>query len=91
MLRLMLLAALGILATTTPGWAQGPNPPVRDGEIVIPSERTLEREAVTQPRNEFSTNDAIATQQMERQNKRIDREVEKESARIAEERSSDQQ
>ena len=76
MLRLMLLAALGILATTT-SWAQGPNPPVRDGEIVIPSERTLEREAVTQPRNEFSTNDAIATQQMERQNKRIDREVEK--------------
>jgi hypothetical protein len=77
MQRLILLAALGILATTTPGWAQGPNPPVRDGEIVIPSEQTLEREAVTQPRNDFSTNDAIATQQMNRQNKRIDREVEK--------------
>jgi hypothetical protein len=77
MLRLMLLAALGILATTTPGWAQDSKPPVRDGEIVIPSQRTLEREAVTQPRNDFSTNDAIATQQMERQNRRIDQEVEK--------------
>jgi hypothetical protein len=77
MLRLMLLATLGILATTTPDWAQDAVPPVRDGEIVIPSQRTLEREAVTQPRNDFSTNDAIATQQMERQNRRIDREVEK--------------
>jgi hypothetical protein len=77
MLRLMLLAALGTLATTTPGSAQDPRPPVRDGEIVIPSQRTLEREAVTQPQNDFSTNDAIATQQMERQNRRIDREVEK--------------
>ena len=38
---------------------------------------TLEREAVTQPRNDFSTNDAVATQQMERQNQLIDREVEK--------------
>jgi hypothetical protein len=76
MQRLMLLAALGIFWTTTPGWAQDPRPPVRDGEIVIPSERTLEREAVTQPRNDFSTNDAIATQQMERQNRRIDGEVE---------------
>ena len=76
MQRLMFLAALGILATTTPGWAQD-QPVLRDGEIVIPSERTLEREAVTQPRNDFSTNDATATKQMERQNQRIDREVEK--------------
>jgi hypothetical protein len=35
------------------------------GEIKIPAERTLEREAVKQPRNEFSTNDATATRQME--------------------------
>ena len=35
MQRLILLAALGILATTTPGWAQGPNPPVRDGDGVL--------------------------------------------------------
>jgi hypothetical protein len=77
MQRLMLLATLCILATAMPGWAQDSRPPVRDGEIVIPSERTLEREAVTQPRNDFSTNDATATQQMKRQNQRIDREVEK--------------
>jgi hypothetical protein len=44
---------------------------------VIPSERALEREAVTQPRNEFSTNDAVALEQMERQDRRIDQEVEK--------------
>jgi hypothetical protein len=62
MKRLILIVALSILATTTPGRAQDPGPPVRDGEIVIPSERTLERDAVTQPRNDFSTNDALATQ-----------------------------
>ena len=53
------------------------DPPVRDGEIVIPTEQTLERDAVTQPRNDFSTNYATATRQMERQNRRIDREVDK--------------
>jgi hypothetical protein len=77
MQRFILLAALGILATATPGWAQDPRPAVRDGEIVIPTEQTLERDAVTQPRNDFSTNDATATRQMERQNRRIDREVDK--------------
>ena len=75
MQRFIVLAALGILASTTPGWAQDPGPPIRDGEIVIPSQQTLERDAVTQPRNDFSTNDATATRQMERQNRRIDREV----------------
>ena len=77
MQRVMLLAALSILATATPGWAQEPRPPVRDGEMVIPTEQTLEWDAVTQPRNDFSTNDATATRQMERQNRRIDREVDK--------------
>jgi hypothetical protein len=77
MQRLILIAALSILATATSGWAQDRKPPVRDGEIVIPSERTLERDAVTQPRNDFSTNDAAATREMNRQNQRIDREVEK--------------
>jgi hypothetical protein len=71
------IAALSILATATPSRAQDPGPPVRDGEIVIPSERTLERDAVTQQQNDFSTNDATATQEMNRQNRRIDREVEK--------------
>ena len=77
MQRLILIATLSILATTTSGWAQDLKPPVRDGEIVVPSERTLERDAVTQTRNDFSTNDAAATQEMKRQNQRIDREVEK--------------
>jgi hypothetical protein len=77
MQRLIWIAALSILVTTTPSRAQDPGPPVRDGGIVIPSERTLERDAVTQQQNNFSTNDATATQEMNRQNRRIDREVEK--------------
>ena len=52
MQRVMLLAALSILATATPGWTQDPRPPVRDGEIVIPTEQTRERDAVTQPRTD---------------------------------------
>jgi hypothetical protein len=40
---------------------------MRDGDIVIPSERMLERETVTQPRNDFSRNDVIGIQQMEGQ------------------------
>ena len=77
MQRIMLLAAFGMLTAVTPGLAQDRDrgPVLRNGEIAIPSERALEREAVTQPRNEFSTNDAVALEQMERQNRRIDREV----------------
>ena len=79
MQRIILLAALGMLTAAASGLAQDrdPGPVLRNGEIVIPSERVLEREAVAQPRNEFSTNDADALKQMERQNRRIDREVEK--------------
>ena len=79
MRRLVLPVTLVVLATASAVSAQGqdPNPPVRDGEIVIPSEKVLERDAVTEPRNEFSTNDATATKQMERQNRRIDRMLEK--------------
>jgi hypothetical protein len=79
MQRIILLAVFGMLTATAPARAQdgNPGPVLRDGEIVIPSERVLEREAVTQPRNEFSSNDADALRQMERQDRRIDREVEK--------------
>ena len=79
MKRTIVLAALGILAAAVPGQAQerDARPAPGTNEIVIPSERTLEREAVTHPRNDFSTNDAVATDQMERQNQKIDREVEK--------------
>ena len=75
--RVVLLAALGGLVIASPSWAQDQDPglALRGGEIVIPSESTLEREAVTQPRNEFSTDDATATRQMEEQNRVIDREV----------------
>jgi hypothetical protein len=75
--RIILVAALGGLVMASPGWAQDQDPglALRGGEIVIPSERTLEREVVTQPWNEFSTDDATAIRQMEEQNRLIDREV----------------
>lgn len=75
--RVILLAILLGLVTATASHAQNqnPTPAPRQGEITIPSERTLERDAVTLPKNEFSTDDATATRQMERQNRRIDREV----------------
>jgi hypothetical protein len=76
MRRLIWVAAFSVLATTMPSRAQNPGLPVCDGEIVIPSERSLERDAVTQQQNDFSTNDATA-QEMNRQNRRFDREVEK--------------
>jgi hypothetical protein len=79
MKRTIFLAAFGILSVAATGQAQerDARPAPRTDEIVIPSQRVLERDAVTQPRNGFSTNDAVATEQMERQNKKIDREVEK--------------
>jgi hypothetical protein len=77
MQRIILIAALSCLVTVTPGWAQNQDsrPAPRRNEITIPSERVLERDAVTSPRNDFSTDDATATRQMERQNRQIDREV----------------
>ena len=79
MKRTIVLAALGILAAAVSGQAQerDARPAPGTNEIVIPSQRVLERDAATQPRNEFSTKDAVATEQMERQNQKIDREVEK--------------
>jgi hypothetical protein len=77
MQRVILLAALSCLVTVTPGWAQNQDsrPVPRRDEITIPSERTLERDALASPRNAFSTDDATATRQMERQNRRIDHKV----------------
>jgi hypothetical protein len=77
MQRIILLAALGGLVTAPLVWAQDQDPglALHGGEITIPSESTLEREAVTQPRDEFSRDDAIADRQMEEQNRVIDREV----------------
>ncbi|MGO4525080.1 hypothetical protein AB4097_09485 [Microvirga sp. 2MCAF35] len=79
-MRLVLPLALAGLVAASSVSAQEQNlrqPPIRDGEVVIPSEKALERDAVTQPRNDFSTNDATATQQMNRQNQRIDKLLEK--------------
>jgi hypothetical protein len=75
--RVILLAALSCLVTVTPGWAQNQDsmPAPRRDEITIPSERTLERDAATSSRNDFSTNDSTATRQMERQNQQIDRKI----------------
>jgi hypothetical protein len=75
--RVILLSAILGLVATVPGWAQNQDsgPAARNGEITIPSEKALERDAVTSPRNEFSTNDATATRQMEQQNQQIDRKV----------------
>jgi hypothetical protein len=77
MQRLLWLATLCVLVTAGPVWSQDRDPRLvtPSGEIKIPSEKTLERDAVTIPRNDFSTNDATAIKQMEEQNKRIDREV----------------
>ena len=77
MQRIPLLIGMGFLVIANPAWAQQPKLRSPGGEVMIPSQRTLEREAVTQPRNEFSTNDAKATQQMDRQDRQIDREVTK--------------
>jgi hypothetical protein len=77
MQRVILLSAFLGLVATVPGWAQNQDsgPAARNGEITIPSEKALERDAVRSPRNEFSSNDATATRQMEQQNQQIDRKV----------------
>jgi hypothetical protein len=75
--RVILLSAFLGLVATVPGWAQNQDSgsAARNGEITIPSEKALERDAVRSPRNEFSTNDATAIRQMEQQNQQIDRKV----------------
>jgi hypothetical protein len=77
MQRVIVLAAFSCLVTVMPGWAQNQDPRPAPGqrEITIPSEKTLERDAVTSPKNDFSRDDATAARQMERQNRRIDRKI----------------
>jgi hypothetical protein len=71
------LAMLGVLVTAVPVWSQDRDPRLvtPSGEIKIPSEKTLERDAVTSPRDAFSTNDATASKQMKKQNELIDSKV----------------
>jgi hypothetical protein len=79
MQRLLCLTILSLLIGTAPAWPQERNrrPLTPSGKIQIPSERTLEREVVTTPRNEFSRDDATAIEQMDQRDKQIDRAVEK--------------
>jgi hypothetical protein len=71
------LVLLGLLVAAAPAQSQGKEPrrPPPARLIHIPSETTLERDALTSQRNDFSTNDKAATRQMGRQNKKIDSEV----------------
>ncbi|RDI57780.1 hypothetical protein [Microvirga subterranea] len=82
MQRCLWLAILGSLITAVPASAQDrKGPHMSSGEIRVPSdaaiEKMLEGKSVPNPANEFSGNDSIATQQMDRQDRQIDREVEK--------------
>jgi hypothetical protein len=74
---LIALVTLSVLVFTIPAWSQeaGRRPSPATGDIQIPSEQELEREAVTQPGDPFSTDDAAARKQMDERAKRIDREV----------------
>jgi hypothetical protein len=76
---LLYLTILGVSLGAAPAWPQDRThrPPTPSGEIQIPSEKMLEREAFTTPGNPFSTNDATALKQMDQRDKQIDREVEK--------------
>ena len=76
---LLYLTILGVSLGAAPAWPQERThgPPTPSGEIQIPSEKMLEREAFTTPGNPFSTNDATALKQMDQRDKQIDREVEK--------------
>lgn len=81
MQRVSFLILLGYLAATVPAFGQEPAFRSPSGEIRVPSDAAIEKmlkgKSVPNPANEFSGNDSIATQQMDRQNRQIDREVEK--------------
>ncbi|MBQ0820951.1 hypothetical protein KBI52_12115 [Microvirga sp. HBU67558] len=69
---------LGALIAAAPAWSQhrtGPSTPSR--EIEIPSQRQLEREVFTEPRNDFSSIDSVADGEMERMDRQIDSLIER--------------
>jgi hypothetical protein len=69
---------LGILLAWSPAWSQPRTGPfTASGEIRIPSQRQLEREVFTEPRNDFSSIDSVADAQMEQMDREIDRLVER--------------
>ena len=79
MQHLLYLMILGVILGAAPAWPQERThrPSTPPGEVQIPSEKMLEREAFTMPSNPFSTNDATALKQMDQRDKQIDRELEK--------------
>jgi hypothetical protein len=69
---------LGVFIAPAPAWPQRRSGPFTDtGEIQIPSQRQLEREVFTEPRNDFSSIDNVADGEMERMDRQIDRLVER--------------
>ncbi len=65
--------ALGFLIAATPVWSQGrSNRITASGEIRIPTQRELERDVFSNPRNDFSSIDSVADGEMERMNREID-------------------
>ncbi|MFL4991580.1 MAG: hypothetical protein ACJ8DV_09845 [Microvirga sp.] len=69
---------LGILLAWSPASSQNRTGPfTASGEIRIPSQRQLEREVFTEPRNDFSSIDSVADAQMEQMDREIDRLVER--------------
>jgi len=77
MQRNMCLLLFALVVGFSPALSQERNrrSPPASNEIQIPSDQMLERDAVTIPRNNFSTNDAKAIKQMDRRAKQIDRKV----------------
>ena len=64
MQRHLWLVLLGFFVAAAPAWSQDREPrrPPPAGEVQIPSQSTLEQEAVTTPGNDFSTNGRTAEQ-----------------------------
>jgi hypothetical protein len=69
-----LMLVLGLLIATAPAWAQDRSSRITaSGEIRIPTSRELEREVFANPRNDFSSIDAVADGEMDRMDREIDR------------------
>ncbi|WP_114947975.1 hypothetical protein [Microvirga calopogonii] len=69
---------LGILLASAPAWSQQKNGPfTASGEIKIPSQRELERDVFSEPRNNFSPIDSVAIGEMDHMDRQIDNLVER--------------
>jgi hypothetical protein len=73
-----IMTLLGIWLASAPAWSQRRTGPYNvSGEIQIPSQRQLEREVFTEPRNDFSSIDLVAEEQMDRMDREIDHMVDR--------------